>query len=379
MTVKVTRDAINLREKLSELDKPAGIAGTEILRADTPQEVFNYIGAGRRNLIINGAMQIWQRGTTATINSSNSNVYVSADRWMSIYDSPSTAVATVEQSTDVPEGFKYSLKQTTTTTGTVALNAFRYIIEGYDHMRLLGQFVTASFWFKASVAGRYSYNHHVISNGGVFVGFDYPVANTWQKIEITYKVPSTAVNNSTNGVGSRLYVVVGASSTYEGPSELPNWTANGALDYALAGQVDLNTISGASAQITGFQLEVGSVATPFEHRSYGEELALCQRYFLRIGKYEIFGSFYNTTSCILTKDFPVSMRATPTIQYSGSLSSAIDAVALGARTPTSGPNIYSNSGQTNNISMLFTGMASTTQYNPAGWLTSTPLFLDAEL
>ena len=62
MTVNVTRDAINVREKLAELDKPTGIAGEAMLRAETPQEQFNLIGAGRRNLIINGENKISQRG-----------------------------------------------------------------------------------------------------------------------------------------------------------------------------------------------------------------------------------------------------------------------------------------------------------------------------
>ena len=76
MTVKITKPEINVREKISELDKPSGVAGQAMLAAETPQEQFNLIGAGRRNLILNGGMQVAQRGTSATaaVNSSYSTV-----------------------------------------------------------------------------------------------------------------------------------------------------------------------------------------------------------------------------------------------------------------------------------------------------------------
>jgi len=66
MAVKFTKPEINIREKLSELDKPSGIAGEAMLRAETPQEQFNLIGAGRKNLLINGGFDVWQRGTSFT-------------------------------------------------------------------------------------------------------------------------------------------------------------------------------------------------------------------------------------------------------------------------------------------------------------------------
>mgnify|MGYP003132955233 FL=1 len=76
MAVKFTKPEINITEKVAELDKPSGIAGEAMLRAETPQEQFNLISAGRKNMIINGGFDVWQRGTTV-----NTTMY-SADRWM---------------------------------------------------------------------------------------------------------------------------------------------------------------------------------------------------------------------------------------------------------------------------------------------------------
>ena len=326
MTVTVTQPSINVREKLAELDKPTGIAGEAMLRAETPQEQFNLIGAGRRNLIINGAMQHWQRSTSAGVSSSNGNSYLACDRWTTIFDVANSATATISQSTDVPsgQGFKYSQLHTVTATDTVTLSAFRYILEGYDHANILGNWVTVSFWFKASVAGNYSYNHHVVSNGGVMKQFNYPTANVWQKVEMTYYVPEDAIYNTSSGIGSRLYVVLGVAGSSSGTTEYPNWNASGTIRYGLGDdQVALNKISGATAQITGVQLEVGKVATPFEHRSYGEELALCQRYFQRLGhgahEFPIaFGYLYGDgEKSAFSAPLAVSMRSTPSLEGTG--------------------------------------------------------------
>ena len=350
MTVRVNKPAINLREELADLRKPTGIAGEAMLRAETPQEQFNLIGAGRRNLIINGAMQHWQRSTSAGVSSSNGNSYLACDRWTTIFDVANSATATISQSTDVPsgQGFKYSQLHTVTATDTVTLSAFRYILEGYDHANILGNWVTVSFWFKASVAGNYSYNHHVVSNGGVMKQFNYPTANVWQKVEMTYYVPEDAIYNTSSGIGSRLYVVLGVAGSSSGTTEYPNWNASGTIRYGLGDdQVALNKISGATAQITGVQLEVGKVATPFEHRSYGEELALCQRYYQR--SYEPFGfSFGDIGTGLLhainpnwvrgNLGFTVKMRNAPTFTY------ASDNGTTGAVTRSGGTTLTVNLG-----------------------------------
>jgi hypothetical protein len=241
MTVKVTRDAINLREKLSELDKPAGIAGTEILRADTPQEVFNYINAGRRNLIINGAMQVWQRGTSF----SGTNLY-NADRWR--IDSADSS----EQAADAPDDFEYSLKvNPTSSNNAVIRQAIELPAAGKGGIFRSGQTFTLSFWIKSDNAGE------AIS---IFIASSTGVAGT-----TTIHVNDTSTGLTTNTTWTKYTYTYTQASNVGGSDTCYNIVP---YVYQPSGAV----------YFTGVQLEVGSVATPFEHRSYGEELALGQRY-----------------------------------------------------------------------------------------------------
>ena len=141
MAVKFTKPEINVREKLAELDKPSGIAGEAMLRAETPQEQQALIGVGRRNLLINGAFQVWQRGTSSTSFTGSTRGYI-ADRWSFRF------ATSAERSTDVPEGeaFKYSLKVVVASTSPDA-----FIIQAIeDSDRFAGQTVTFSYWIKPS-------------------------------------------------------------------------------------------------------------------------------------------------------------------------------------------------------------------------------------
>ena len=134
MTVKVSKPAFNIREKLSELDKPTGIKGTELMRSETVQDARNLVSAGRKNKIINGAMLVCQRETSKTdVNAG----YHTVDRMRISKNSLGTAEITNEQSTDSPNGFAKSLKNTITTAeGSVgaadALRPLHYRIEGQN-------------------------------------------------------------------------------------------------------------------------------------------------------------------------------------------------------------------------------------------------------
>ena len=263
MTVKITKPQINVREELNDLKKPTGVAGEAMLRAETPQEQFNLIGAGRRNLIINGAFQVWQRGTSSTAFSSTTRGYI-ADRWSFRF------ATTAERSTDVPSGeaFKYSFKVVTASTSPDA-----FIIQGVeDADRLAGQTVTLSYWIKpsenCSLRADYFRSPHGTHdlNGGV-----------WQKVTNTFVVPSDIT------VNEFLYI---------------QFPANKVITF----------------YVTGIQLELGKVATPFEHRSYGEELALCQRYaYVTSGSVGNGGVAIATTQPHIHIDYPVIMRTTPSV------------------------------------------------------------------
>jgi hypothetical protein len=325
MTVNVSKPAINVREKLAELDKPTGIAGEAMLRAETPQEQFNLIGAGRRNLVINGDMRIAQRGGSATSVSGNNNTYV-LDRFFSRINGTNGA-ATVEQSTDAPDLFSNSLKFTVTTADT-SLSAGHYNrvhqeIEGYNIVGLgwgtsSAKPITLSFWVKSSVTGIYSIG---IYNGAVDRSFvqEYTIdaANTWEQKVITVIGPTDGVWAVDNSAELRLSFSLGTGTTYD-TNGLGYW--QNAFNFGSTNNVNLMATLNATWQITGVQLELGKVATPFEHRSYGEELALCQRYYTRWDVATNWSGYQNGTSIV---DFnvytPVPMRnGSPSLSCTGS-------------------------------------------------------------
>jgi hypothetical protein len=325
MTVKVSKPAINVREELADLKKPTGVAGEAMLRAETPQEQFNLIGAGRRNLIINGDMRIAQRGTSV---SSISSGYNTIDRWAISFDGDNdNLVLNMEQSSDAPDGFNNSLKLTVATPETAVATdeqaSIQYRIEAQDLQGLAfgtstAKSLTVSFWVKSSVTGTFALNaHNIDANRIITETFSIDAANTWEYKAITIVGDASGSFNNDNDIGLQLTFFLMAGPDREGTSAdtWRSWLKDG---LATGINNNLCTTSGATFQITGVQLELGKVATPFEHRSYGEELAACQRYFQRFsyGQYNYFGIAVAPTgvATALTdpKAFIVPMRAGPT-------------------------------------------------------------------
>ena len=330
MAVKITKPEINVREKLAELDKPSGIAGEAMLRAETPQEQFNLIGAGRRNLIINGAMQVAQRGTSFTTIASN--VYNACDRFIQEFQ-PGVFSVNQTQETDGPAGFKYSNKWVATSGASLAADnyaiPFEYRVEGYDATRLgwgttEGKDVTLSFWIKSNRTGINTIDF-TLQGGSTnpFIARQYTInsADTWEYKTITIPGHTTATNvkiDSTNAFTIFWWALSG--STFNSGEIVKGWGAQTPANRAPGTSATI--ASGDYWQITGVQLEIGKVATPFEHRSYGEELALCQRYYQVVieanngpngaqWQGQVF-SAYNATRAIGSYRFLVTMRAVPT-------------------------------------------------------------------
>ena len=287
MTVKVSKPAINVREELADLKKPTGIAGEAMLAAETPQEQFNLIGAGRRRLTINGDMRIAQRGTSAT--GVTGNGYYATDR-MNFYKT-NTGTYTISQSTDAPSGFTYSHKVVSTTGdsslgSTDLVSPLFYSIEGQDLQHLGygttdGKYITLSFWVKTNVTGTYSVSFYKTHSSPRVCAPLYTItrANTWQYVSLTVSSDSVGIANGTGG-GLYLYFNTTVGSTYNSQPTTA-WAAYNSSNWAGGHTAYCFASNNDSWQITGVQLEVGKVATPFEHRSYGEELALCQRYYIR--------------------------------------------------------------------------------------------------
>ena len=327
MTVRVNKQPFNVREKLSELERPVGVKGHELMRAETAQEARDLVSAGRKNMVINGDMRISQRvGTTATTITSGGFVI---DRYRC--EDNTAGSTTHQQVTDAPPGFHNSLKVTVTGTDATVnagdFHYFRHIIEGNNINHLNwgssnAKTVTLSFWVKSSVTGDHggSLWNNAFNRSFPF-NYRINVANVWEHKSIT--VPGCPDGTWESGAarGINIGFVQLSGSTYTGPPG--QW--NSAGDVGPTNHVNLLATNGATWYITGIQLEVGRNATDFEHRSYGEELALCQRYYQNsyhqsAGKYP--GNTDNDNGMIQTcwSDgnspfgmFPTPMRAQPSV------------------------------------------------------------------
>jgi len=284
---------------------------------------------GRRNLIINGAMNVAQRGTSFT-----GNVYT-LDRFKPSAANTDQLVATVTQESDSPNGFSNSLKLTTTTAETT-LDAdehlsVRYRIEGQDLQHLKfgtsdALQTTLSFWVKSSEAATFTVFIYQADDGRM-VTKPYTInsADTWEYKTITFPADTTGVIDNNNGEGFQISFGLGAGSNLTGGST-GSWAAYSTSNEQAGNTSTIPTTLNATWQITGVQLEVGDTATPFEHRSYGEELALCQRYYYVLGDGSIqsnskLGNGYGWASgqVELIVNFPVQLRSAPTLkQPSGS-------------------------------------------------------------
>jgi len=269
-----------------------------------------------RNLVINGKFSIFQRGTGAT--TVNGNDVFAADRFKGWANGGGTY--TVEQSTDVPNNeFEYSAKLTNTgvDSSVAAGDNYRWAtdIEGYNVSQLGyghsdAKAVTLSFWVKSSLAGTYCGALYSTTASRHYI-YEYTIssANTWEKKTITVSSGDTTGSwNKTNGNGLRIYWGFGSGSTYQGTAGA--WTAG--EKWETSNQAAWIGSASATFFITGIQLEVGEQDTPFEHRSFGDELAKCQRYYIEFGSGGASGCFLGSTFAYVSRTIP-QMRATPSI------------------------------------------------------------------
>lgn len=268
---------------------------------------------GFRNKIINGSVIIDQRGsaTTPVVGTG-----YSADRWF--FEDGCDAVFSTGQSTDVPkgQGFSRSIKSTVTTANTsVTTNEFSvltYFIEGTDSASFAwggagAKAITASFWVKSSVAGTYSFT--LYNNGASRIypaSYTVNIPNTWEKKIIQIPGDTAGTWLTTNGRGVVVNFYTSLSSNYLG---LSTWNSSGI--YGVVGQVNAAAAVGNTFSVTGLQIEEGSVATPFEHRPIGTELALCQRYYWRSEDDSYFGTVFSTGIFDFRVELPVEMRVRP--------------------------------------------------------------------
>ena len=263
-----------------------------------------------RNLIINGAMEVAQRGTSQT----GVNKY-GVDRFITQSSNASIVSAQVS---DAPDGFSHSLKLTNggTDTGTGAYREVKYAVEGYDlaHWQKDTQSLTMSFWVKSSLAGTYQVAFRTDSGTDYWYSFAYTVsANTWTFVTHVIPPSPNSTLSSDNLSGLSIFFVQYYPDNWISGAATTNWETSSATSMATFPQHWANTAN-ATWQLTGCQLELGDKGTDFEHRSYADELQKCKRYFesKSFTTFVEIGYSNGTTSahCILPY---LEKRAAPTV------------------------------------------------------------------
>ena len=279
--------------------------------------------SGRRNLLYNGAMQVAQRGTSTT--GITSSGYYTADRFRLSLGTQGTWTHTVEN--DGPDGYPKSFKMLCTAADASPAAgdfvAFQQYLEGYDVQGIKkgtpsALQLTLSFWVKSNVTGTYIAElRDDDNNRQVSASYTVSASGTWERKTITFPADTTGTFNNDNSNSLSLILWQGAGSTYSSGTLNTSWASSVSANRA-AGQTNLASAVNNYWQVTGVQLEIGNKATPFEHRSYGEELALCQRYYERVnyGNNNVvlgMGLFYQTTLLVCELTWKTLKRADPTI------------------------------------------------------------------
>ena len=276
-------------------------------------------GLTNRNIIINGGMKVAQRNTEVTSINSVSTIYATVDRMYHAINSWGTWTST--QESDGPDGFSKSWKMNCTTANS-SLSAgdyalLVYLVEAQDlqHLNygtLSAEDTIISFWVKSNKTGGASFEiiQSDNSNKQFCASYTINAADTWEYKTITIPADVTGNINDDNGRGMQISWWLGSGSNYTGGTHATTWESQTAVNRN-ASNLDCGMTIGDYFQITGIQWELGTQATPFEHRSYGDELLRCQRYYFRTSGYTKYGAMYGTSHSFVTLPLPVTMRADP--------------------------------------------------------------------
>ena len=303
-------------------------------------ELAALIGSGQaqgdKNLIINGAMNVAQRGTSATdLGSGGTFTYNSQDRWYFLTVGSAAARFTQTVSTDVPDNtnFSTSLKlECTTASGTVGAAHRQQIgqkLEAQNNQALrygksTAKSATLSFWVKATKTGKnYAWLYTGDANKFSYISYTINTSNTWEYKTVTFTGDTAASIANDNGEGLSVIwmLYLGSNYTSDSSGSENTWITWNSSNYdQFHGQVNHADSTSNSFLITGTQLEIGDVATPFEHEDFGTTLAKCQRYFFQLTDISsdgagTFGQRYNNDTAKRTIEiqYPTTMRTSPTL------------------------------------------------------------------
>ena len=270
-----------------------------------------------RNLIINGAMQVAQRGISST-----SDGYHTVDRWRSTLSSGTGTQSQLTLSSGSPydEGFRkaYRIQINSASASTSAYAQLQTRLEAQDVAQSGWKYkdpnhsLTCSFWARSSLAGTYTVQYRASDVGNFFFNRTFTVtANTWTKVTHTIPGHASLVFDNDNDLGMQVVITPYYGPNYTGSSAINNaWFTLSNNDYFPDYAQAFSNTANATFDVTGVQLEVGSKATEFEHESYSQTLAKCQRYYQENGiilSPNTPERYYNTIT------LPVTMRDSPAI------------------------------------------------------------------
>jgi len=347
---------------------------------------------GDKNIIINGAMTVNQRGNQT--NTSGSAVYF-VDRWNFI-ETTGALAANLQQSTVVPsgQGFGNSLLiDCTTVDSSVAashVSVVRQVIEGQNLQRLAygtssAKSLTISFWVRSTKTGVYNLEiYHYNSSGGNSrtQNHSYTIsqADTWEYKTIIFSGDTSLAADNDNRDTFYVQWALSAGSDLTSGTQQTTWGDYDATK-RFAGQVNFFDSTDNNFYLTGVQMEVGDVATPFEHEDYGTTLAKCQRYFQKISggsdRFVYAGKGQGTTTVDATIPLTVSLRASPTMNAVDSR--AFNDAGLTTSSSTT-PTVNNYSDNDTHLAINIAGFSGLTNNEVNTWgLSSNQLNISAEL
>ena len=324
-------------------------------------ELAALIGSGQaqgdKNFVINGSMQVSQRGDSTGISNANSGYY-GPDRYKFNEDGTMTAVVSIAQETLTSgsafnDGHLYAYKLSVTTADTaVAADIYTRITHRFEKDNLASLLkgsssarrVTLSFWVKATVTGTNVVEFFDQVNSRQ-VGATYTISssNTWEYKTVTFPADTSGALGSGSALAAEINFVLQAGSNYTSGTLDTSWASETAANRAAGHNSNHFSSTSNTFHFTGTQLEIGDVATEFEHRSFAEELERCKRYYQqsrtygfvegdsnRGGEVSFRGYTSDSSSMFQWYGFPVEMRAAPSISTEGTAPNDISSTIIGS-------------------------------------------------
>ena len=331
-----------------------------------------------RNILYNGSMEISQRATSVTGIGASSG-YFTLDRWK-IQASNTAGRLTMTQTADGPSGFATCLKLDCTTADTSVAAAeslqLTQSLEGFDVQQLKkgtasAEQITISFYVKGNASATYVAEMYDLDSD-THINKTFSVTTSWTRIELTYVGDTSNPFDNNNGGSLQFNIWLHAGSNYTSGTIQYPW-GGGNNPGRAAGITSFFDSTNRTFFITGVQMEAGPVATPFEHRSYGEELSLCKRYYQSITGFV--GKAITTAVFQASYSFPTTMRAAP----SASQSAVLNITDGASNFAQSSAAITTQSSQVGSWFGLFGNFSSLTQFRPHSKTSTSEILFDAEL